>query len=219
MVTVARGSPLAGFLGAVTDYRHTVLANFGTGSQVSLLTNDPDSVACDPDIEVRPFLKGEYLVSGSALCGGRAYAIAERFFRLYAAACGLPDQRQYETMNRLAVEGLKNGQALPILTTFCGTRSRPWERGQISEISEDNFTPEAIIAGFLLGMAEELYSMYARMPHGEISTLVVSGNAARLNPALPMALEQVFGMAVSIPDHREEAAVGAALFAHIAKTK
>ena len=216
-VAVPIGDNQAGFLGAVIDYRHTVLANFGTGSQVSLLTADPDSVACDPDIEVRPFLKGEYLVSGSALCGGRAYAVAEKFFRRYAAACGLPDQRQYETMNRLAAEGLKNSQALSVRTTFCGTRSRPWERGQITEISEDSFTPEGMIAGFLLGMAEELYGMYARMPREEISTLVVSGNAARLNPALPMALEQVFGMTVSVPDHREEAAVGAALFAHLAE--
>lgn len=217
-VAVPIGDNQAGFLGAVRDYRHTVLANFGTGSQVSLLTQDPASVVCDPDIEVRPFLKGEYLVSGSALCGGRAYAILERFFRRYAVACGLDDKRQYETLNRLAADGLKNGTVLPVRTTFCGSRSDPSRRGDIGGLSEDNFTPEALVAGTVMGMAEELYGMYTRMPREEITTLVVSGNAARLNPALPAALEQVFGMTVSIPDHREEAAVGVALFAHIALT-
>ena len=218
-VAVPIGDNQAGFLGAVTDHRHTVLANFGTGSQVSLLTQDPASVVCDPDIEVRPFLAGEYLVSGSALCGGRAYAVVEHFFRRYAVACGLDDKHQYEILNRLAADGLKNGQLLPVRTTFCGTRSDPSLKGLIQGLTEENFTPEALVAGTVVGMAEELFGMFARMPHDGITTLVVSGNAARLNPALPAALERVFGMTVSIPEYREEAAVGVALFAHIAWKK
>ena len=217
-IAVPIGDNQAGFLGAVRDGAHAALANFGTGSQISLLTDSPEAVTCDPDIEVRPFLEGSFMVSGSALCGGRAYAVVERFFSRYAAACGLPDKRQYETMNRLAADGLKNGTILPVRTTFCGTRSDPTLRGSVTGLTEDNFTPEGFIAGTVMGMAEELYGMFGRMPRERVSTLVVSGNAARLNPALPVALERVFGMAVSIPDHREEAAVGAALFAHIAMT-
>ena len=104
-------------------------------------------------------------------------------------------------------------------TTFCGTRSDPSLKGLIQGLTEENFTPEALVAGTVVGMAEELFGMFARMPHDGITTLVVSGNAARLNPALPAALERVFGMTVSIPEYREEAAVGVALFAHIAWKK
>ena len=217
-VAVPIGDNQAGFLGAAGDSRSTVLANFGTGGQVSLLTDSPSSVVCDPDVEVRPFLERTYLVSGSALCGGRAYAIVERFFRRYAIACGLPDKRQYETMNRLAAEGLQNGTVLPVRTTFCGTRSSPDLRGEIAELSEDNFTPEGLLAGTVVGMAEELYGLFCRMPRQGITRLMASGNAAGLNPALPVALEKVFGMRVSVPEHREEAAVGAARFAHMTQT-
>ncbi len=211
-VAVPIGDNQADFVGTVTDLKHTALANFGTGSQISLLTDLPERPLNSADIEIRPFIEGKYIISGSALCGGRAYAVMEKFFRRYAVSCGLGDRSQYDVMNRLAAEGMKSGKYLPVRTSFCGLRSDPGMRGQISDISEDNFTPEAVIAGTLVGMAEELYGMYKAMPHKEITSLVASGNASRLNPALPAALEKVFGMKVTVTDRRESAAVGAALF-------
>ena len=162
---------------------------------------------------MRPFIEGKYIISGSALCGGRAYAVMERFFRGYAAACGLGDKSQYEVLNRLAAKGIQSGKYLPVKTQFCGLRSEPDVRGQISGISEDNFTPEAVIAGTLVGMAEELYGMYKLMPHESITSVVASGNASKLNPALPAAIEKVFGMKVTVTERRESAAVGASFFA------
>lgn len=70
-----------------------------------------------------------------------------------------------------------------------------------------------MITGTLWGMASELYDMFREMPHSHISTLVVSGNAVRKNPSFQQMLKEVFGMNVSVPVHREEAAFGAALFA------
>ena len=32
-------------------------------------------------IEARPFLHGDYLLAGASLCGGKAYALLEKFFR------------------------------------------------------------------------------------------------------------------------------------------
>ena len=212
-VAVPIGDNQADFIGTVTDLKHTALANFGTGSQISLLTDRPVHSLCSSDIEIRPFIEGKYIISGSALCGGRAYAVMERFFRKYAVSCGLDDIPQYEVMNRLAAEGIKSGKYLPVRTSFCGLRSDPGMRGQISDISEDNFTPEAVIAGTLFGMAEELYGMYRSMPHENITSLVASGNAVRLNPALPAALEKVFGMKVTVTERKESAAVGASYFA------
>ena len=46
-------------------------------------------------------------MAGSSLCGGRAYAILEQFFRSYAADAGAPDEPQYALMNALAEKALQ----------------------------------------------------------------------------------------------------------------
>jgi len=215
-VSVAIGDNQASFFGSVRDPGREALANFGTGSQISLMCRSTDGIPTDSAMEIRPFLEGTYLASGSALCGGRAYAILERFFRKYALACGLPDTEQYEIMNRLAMESLEKGQYLETRTTFCGTRNDPGLRGSITGISEELLTPEAMVAGVLHGMASELHDLFLRIPHDGMETLVLSGNAVRKNPALRKTLRMVFGMETCTPLHREEAAFGAAMFAALA---
>ena len=78
---------------------------------------------------------------------------------------------------------------------------------------EQYVTPEAFAAGLLVGMAEELYQLYQKMPHDGITKLVASGNGVRKNPVLRQVIEEVFRMELTIPDHTEEAAYGAAMFA------
>ena len=213
-VSVAIGDNQASFLGSVQRPEETVLINFGTGSQITLLYDGEAPFDPTPEIEVRPYLCGESLISGSALCGGRAYALLESFFRAYSVACGLPDTEQYEVMNRLASQAIEEDTRLSVQTTFCGIRSDHTIRGAITGIGEDSLTPGALIAGTLYGMAEELYNMFRQMPTERIQRVVVSGNAVRKNPALRQVLTRVFGMEIAIPVHREEAAYGSALFAY-----
>lgn len=216
-VSVAIGDNQASFLGTVRDHAGMPLANFGTGSQISLFADGEKLRAFTPDadIEIRPFLENSFLLSGSALCGGRAYALLEQFFRSFALSIG-KDGEQYEVLNRLALKGLEAENPMDVSTTFCGTRQNPDLRGYFSNIGEGNFTPEALAAGTLTGMARELQQMYERMPSQAATSLVASGNAIRKNPALKKALEQVFGMQVLIPEHQEEAAYGAAMFCAMA---
>jgi len=214
-VAVAIGDNQASFLGAVKDQERSALANFGTGSQISLVTSEiGDRPIFGGEIEVRPYVDGEFLLCGSGLCGGRAYAIIERFFRAYAVACGLPDTEQYEVLNRLAEKGVESKNVLRVRTTFSGTRSDPDMRGEISGISEDNFTPEALAAGCLYGMAGELHEIYGKIGGTrQIDRLVASGNAIRKNRILKKVLSEVFGMPVLVSKYGEEAARGAAIFA------
>lgn len=214
-VAVAIGDNQASFLGAVQHSESAALINFGTGSQITMSTESSRNTPfpLTPEIEMRPYLHGQNLLSGSALCGGRAYALLETFFRTYSIACGLPDTEQYERMYTLAADSIASGEHLHVKTTFCGVRSDHTIRGAITQIGEDNLKPGALIAGFLFGMVEELYEMFAAMPNDGIRELVVSGNAVRKNPALRTVLRQVFGMPILIPTHREEAAYGSALFA------
>ena len=214
-VSVPIGDNQASFLGAVRDPGTSALANFGTGSQISVLLRPGEETSQElrlsHSVEVRPMGGGYSLACGSALCGGRAYAMLERFFRSYLDACGIPAGEQYEVMNRLALEGLGK-PPLSVVTSFCGTREDPGALGWIGGISEDGFTPEALIAGFVRGMAGELEALYRQIPHGRIRTLVVSGNAARKNPALREALGEAFGLEIVLPGSMEEAACGAAVF-------
>lgn len=212
-VTVAIGDNQASFFGSVQNPACEALANFGTGSQISVMSRNTSGFQPDAAMEIRPFLEDSWLTSGSALCGGRAYALMERFFRRYVTACGMDDTEQYEVMNALAQKGIESGRYLHVHTTFCGTRNDPTLCGSVDGISEDLLTPEAFIAGTLWGMAAELYEMFLKMPHDHVNALVISGNAVRKNPALRQMLKEVFRMNVQMPIHKEEAAFGAAMFA------
>ena len=209
-VAVSIGDNQAAFMGAVTKPDSTVLLNVGTGSQVSLLSEkilEETSL-----IEARPYDEKCVLYSGSALCGGRAYAMLEKLFRTYAVACGLPDEPRYDVLNAFAKAGLEQGAVPKIRTTFAGTRENPAVKGSMIEIEENNFTPEGFSAGVLYGMVGELFEMYEKMPHTHIKTIVASGNGVRKNPLLQQVIEAIFQLPVTLPDHTEEAAFGAAKF-------
>ncbi len=209
-VTAAVGDNQASFLGSVGLRAETVLLNMGTGGQISVLS---DQYFEAPGIEARPFVQGKYLLAGSSLCGGRAYAILEKFLRSYIVAAGGEDQDQFGTMLRLAEIGEKLSDGMQITTTFNGTRINPALRGSISNISEDNFTPEGMVYGVLQGMAQELYNMYSLIHEGTgiiARQLIASGNGLRRNPVLQRIFEKMFGAGLTMASCQEEAASGAA---------
>lgn len=208
-VAVAIGDNQASFLGSVGDSRESVLVNVGTGAQVSAVIRRP--VEARGDLEVRPFLSGHFLICGSTLCGGEAYAMLERFFRDYAIRAGLPDAPQYPVMNALAEAAEAADAALTVDTAFAGKRSDPGHRGSIGPIDRQSFTPGALILGVLDGMAEELCGLYRAFP-SKMTRVVASGGAVRRNSVLKRRLEKCFGLPVSVSRIQEEAATGAALF-------
>ena len=77
-VTTAIGDNQASFLGAAGDEENILLVNMGTGGQISVLSGQYFS---GDGIEARPFLNRKYLLAGASLCGGKAYALLEQFFR------------------------------------------------------------------------------------------------------------------------------------------
>lgn len=210
-VSVAIGDNQASFFGSVPDEMHSLLLNYGTGSQLSFVCASPDT----PSGEIRPYLGGKFLLCRSALCGGRAYALLERFFAAYAAQAGFGSEAQYETLNALAVEAYHNEQKLRVSTQFCGTRENPDIRGSIYDIGEDNFTPGALTLGVLQGMVDELYMGFDAQAHPQLRRLVASGNAVRKNPVLRTLLGDTFAMPLYLTAQKEEAALGAALFGGI----
>ena len=208
-VAAAIGDNQASVLGSLRE-NADILVNIGTGSQVSAVVSAPVPF---PAGAVRPYVDGKFLLAGSPLCGGRAYALLHRFFARCAELFGGDGRDIYTVMNDMAAEQPED-HSLTVDTRFCGTRNDPALRGALSEISEDNFTPEQLTRGVLWGMTAELRGLYGEMPLLSPATgLVGSGNAVRKNPVLRRYLEEQFNLPLKLPVQREEAAFGAAVFA------
>lgn len=205
------GDNQASVLGSVEDLANTVLVNIGTGSQVSFGT--AHYVEAQGAIELRPYTEGLYLMAGAGLCGGRAYAMLEQFYR---EAAGAENDSFYELMESQAWDFLETygkEAAWKVRTTFSGTRNNPRERGSITGIGIENFHPGAMTLGMLDGIVEELYEMYkemCRITENRATHLTASGNAVRHNALLRTLIETRFRLPLEIPPYQEEAAHGAA---------
>lgn len=211
-VAVAIGDNQASFIGTVENLDDTVLVNIGTGSQISFAS---DFCATDDRLELRPLFNDKYILCGSALCGGAAYALLESFFRSYVKASNSDNSLQYDTLNKLAYDAYKhNKKPLTVNTLFSGKRSNPNMKGSILNITRENFTPGQLALGFITGICKELYDF---MPvNTEKKLIVASGNAVRKIPVMKQVIEDMFGLPVQVSYNKEEAAVGAALFSAIA---
>ncbi len=205
-VSVAIGDNQASVFSTLAD-KNDILVNVGTGSQISIISDKP--VAAD-NIETRPYFENDYLVVGSALCGGRAYSMLKDFYSgVFKYIEDVDDDRVYKIMSKMLKDGDKS--SLTVDTRFAGTRKDPKHCGSISGITVDNFKPAYVTVGVLDGMAAELFGMYKQMNRVRYG-IVGSGNGIRKNPALVKRFEMLFGTEMKIPKHLEEAAFGAALF-------
>ncbi len=212
---VAIGDNQACFHGSVRDPRESLLVNVGTGSQISCWTDVPGETE---GVEMRPYVDNGRILSGSSLCGGRAYALLEQFCRQFLAAAGHPVDSAYEILNGLAAGYKTLTDPLTVDTTFSGTRLDPTLRGAIRGIGTENFTPDRLAVGFLQGCVDELFAYYRQMEpllSRRPKYLVGSGNGLRKNRVLQALFARTFGMELRIPAHMEEASYGAALFAMI----
>ena len=214
-VFVGLGDNQASFLGSVADRDATVQVNVGTGAQVSRYT---DRIHDAPPLEVRPFPRGGYVLVEAGLCGGRSYATLRRFFQetgthvLHATG----EQDLFAVMNALAKGVPRGAGGLRCEPFFTGTRAEPARRASWSNISQENFTPANMVRALLEGMARGFRQGYRRI---EVATgsactrLVGAGNGVRENPVLAGIIAEEFGLPLAVPEHREEAAFGAALTA------
>lgn len=204
-VTVSVGDNQASFIGSVRD-NSSALINIGTGSQISVICDNSD---LPKGIEARPFADNKFLAAGCALCGGRAFKMAERFIAQCAeiATGELPESLYKQIDEHLKS---KDCSSMTADTRFCGTRLNPDLKGSFLNIDESNFTPLDMLFATLEGMSRELYDMYVLLDI-KCNKLVCSGNGIRKNPTLKKIIQKMFNIPLSIPLYKEEAAYGAAI--------
>lgn len=210
----AIGDNQASFFGSVDDLYDTVLINIGTGSQVTFASEN--YTACNGNLELRPCMKDSYILAGSSLCGGRAYAMLEQFYReVYREVSGRVGGDHYKIMYEQASDFIEQygvDAAWKVKTTFSGTRSDPGKRGEIAGISTENFHPGALTAGVIIGILDELHQYYIEMCEltgRKAHRLAGAGNGLRKNPLMQKLAEEMFGLRIEIPPYEEEAACGA----------
>lgn len=212
-VYAAIGDNQASFLGAANGQKDILLINMGTGGQVSVYS--PSYLQTDT-LETRPFPGEGWLLVGASLCGGRSYALLERFFRETVKMVIGQNLDAYSAMTRL-LEETPCPEDIPVaITTFQGTRKNPEQRGAFSQLSADNFTPVHIMYSVMRGMAEELFDLYrGYLKKGGSSPAVMigSGNGLRRNHHLCSVFEEIFGCRMVLSENDEEAACGAAIYA------
>ncbi len=217
-VHTALGDNQAGVLASLSDPSEQVLVNVGTGGQVSAVT---DRLLRGPDIDARPFPGGRLLSVGASLCGGAAFAsLGEHYARAVRALTGREVEagRVLSRLVELAAEVPPGAGGLRLEPFFRGKRSDPALRGALSGMSVENNTPGHLARAYIEGLVAELAGYYAQMAVaglGGRSRLVGSGNGMRRNAVMRQAAERLFGMPLSVPAWREEAACGAALCAMV----
>ena len=208
-VSIAIGDNQASVFSTLSN-EEDVLVNVGTGSQISLISDTP---LFFENIETRPFFEGKYLIVGSALCGGRAYSLLKDFYsKIFSYDNEKSEEDIYNIMNKMLEDS--SSSSLFVDTRFAGTRANPRIRGNISNISVNNLTPENLTKGVIDGIAKELFKMYEKIGIRKRG-IIGSGNGIRKNPYLVRSFENLFNSKMIIPSHIEEAAFGAALFALI----
>ena len=218
-VYTAIGDNQAAFFGCVDCKEDTLLVNVGTGSQVAVFS--PRFLRA-PGLETRPYPGGGYLLVGAALCGGRSYALLERFFRQTVTLATGKDESLYAAMERALDAAGEIENAPAAVTSFAGTREDASVRGSFQNISAENFTPVHFMHSVMNGMAQELFAMYRgflRAGGKEPSQMVGSGNGLRKNRHLQRAFERVFSCPMTLSRYEEEAACGAARWAAACQTR
>ncbi|MBM7564043.1 FGGY family carbohydrate kinase [Paenibacillus sacheonensis] len=216
-VACAIGDNQASFIGAVPKLAGTMLVNIGTGSQMSVYTEQYEEI---PGLETRPFPGGGFLLVGAPLSGGKSYALLEQFFKAVCRSFGdaaIDDADIYERMNAMAGQALEEGMGqLRFGTQFYGTRYDPQGLGHAAGIGPDNFTPGHFAAAVLTGIVDELMGFVHLLP-GRLLNAVTgaagSGNGIRRNPVMQRLLREHLTLPLHLAEAKEEAAFGAAVHA------
>lgn len=212
-VYAAIGDNQASFIGAANGSHNCMLVNVGTGGQFSVFSENYLNCPC---LETRPFPGGGYLLVGSSLCGGRAYAIFEKFVRETLERIGeIRTESCFDAIDKF-LGSAEKPENLPCTTPlFQGTREIPTLRGSITELDPENFTLRHLAWSLLTGMAKELHHLYGcyAAQGGKPMKLIGSGNGLRKNVHLQACFADAFGQPLTLSACTEEAATGAAFYA------
>jgi sugar (pentulose or hexulose) kinase len=211
----AIGDNQAAIVGSIPAGEEVVHINIGTGGQLSRILERFRTLA---GMETRYLPLGRYMLVGAGLAGGDALAWVKRTLAAWLASCGidLSDDELYRHLDAAMSAVGDDAGGLECAPFFRGTRADPTARGEFRGVDNDNFTPggvgRAVLNGIAAGM-EMFRDLAANAGPWPARRIIATGNAVRRNPLLIQRFADMLGLPVDLPQHREEAAYGAALLA------
>ena len=212
-VVTAIGDNQASLIGSAYDPRTTASVTLGTSGQVTCVSRvRPEHSG--PEMEVRPFPGGGFLLVGASLTGGKAFEVLTGLIDSVAVALtGKPADDPYALL-----ESVPAPPPYPVVDTrFAGSRGGA-QAGAITGVTMDNLTLPHLVYGFAQGVVDELHAFWTGAfteagATADITGLVGNGNALRRSALVRQRLSETFGLPLTLTEHQEEAAVGAALYA------
>lgn len=213
-IVTALGDNQASFIGSVGDPERSALLTLGTSGQVSCVSNE---LKYADGLETRPFPRNRFLLVGASLTGGKALEMLAKL--VDEVAYKLTGKHVSDPYKLLEVNPELKPPHLEVDTRFAGSRSSTGAKaGAIRNITPDNFTLEHLAYGFAQGVVTELYTFWsegftaAGLMAGT-TNIVGSGNALRRSALVRERVQETFGLPLILTPHREEGAVGAAIYA------
>ncbi len=212
-VVTAIGDNQASFIGSAHDPQRTASVTLGTSGQVTCISRvRPEHSG--PDMEVRPFPGGGFLLVGASLTGGKAFEVLANLVDSVAVAL---TGRRADDPYALLGSGVAPPPYPVVDTRFAGSRGGA-QAGAIHNVTVDNLTLPHLVYGFAQGVVDELHAFWAGAfaeagATASVTKLVGSGNALRRSALVQERLSATFGLPLTLTEHQEEAAVGAALYA------
>ena len=209
------GDNQAAVVGSVPSGDASLQINIGTGGQINWPIPEFHRV---PGMDTRYLPLGRYMLVGAGTAGGAAYAWVTDTVEQWLRAFGFETSRDtiYDRLAGMAAAIPDDSGGLVCEPFFRGTRQQPDARGRFTGIDPHNFTPGHVARAVMNGIAEALHEFYESAGEHrpqQPSRIVGSGNGLRQNPLLAKSIATRFQCDVWLPEHREEAAYGAALLA------
>lgn len=220
-VSVATGDNPASIYGSLRDPESEIALTVGTAAQLGVVVPVGATLpaATIPSVEYRPYLDDRVLVVAAALVGGEAMGWLVNTLRRWCQDIGLEppdDETLFARVNELGIDGLQSRTApggLEAVTSFRGERNNPALDGAITGINMENFSLGNLSVALCRSMLQNVRDMMPEELLAERKRLVCSGNGIRQSPLIRKLAVEEFGLPITLPAHREEAATGVALLA------
>jgi sugar (pentulose or hexulose) kinase len=181
---VGIGDQQAALLGASLHDEELSL-NIATGSQVSILTNEP----APGNFQLRPFFEGKYLRTVTHIPAGRSLNTLIRLIMGIHDSCDLTAPDVWSRVDE-AVESVHESDLLIDLSFFASATGK---QGSITNIRDDNFTIGHLFRASVESMAAN-YLHFAKQvcPTEQWRSLLFSGGLVRKVRSLARAIERRF---------------------------
>jgi len=197
---------------AVAKDSGSLIINYGTGSQISYITDK--YLDRGEDYEVRPFVDGKYLVVGCALAGGYSLQLLRDFFGSLFEDEG---KINYALIDNLVVD-VNSSNGIKFDTRFLGTRNNSDIKASITGIDNVNFKAKYVIYALFEGMVTELHDIFRQFEKcTDVKYFTGTGNGLIKNKKLISLVEEKFGRRITLSNVKEEAGYGAAKLSLLAK--